>query len=128
MNTPFLKELRDLRNRQAQIEARLQVVNPEAAREAVAILAQENRDKGEFTVPDVGTFQLQRTDVFDMTDYNRYKGEECINWRTKKKQQDRAKDYVKALTKEMKGISDGFIANHPDWEPDEIKLIVKVID
>ena len=30
--------------------------------------------------------------------------------------------------REMKGITDGFVATHPDWTPDDIKLTVKVLD
>ena len=41
--------------------------------------------------------------------------------------QEQNKRYSAGLTKEMKGIVDAFVAQHPDWEPDEIKLTVKVL-
>ena len=47
---------------------------------------------------------------------------------TKKAAQDQSKKYSSALTKEMKGIVEAFVAQHPDWEPDEVKLTVKCLD
>ena len=60
--------------------------------------------------------------------YNRYKGEDAIRWRQKNEQKEQSRKYQAALTREMKGITDGFVATHPDWTPDDIKLTVKVID
>ena len=76
----------------------------------------------------VGTFQLQLTEVIDFSDYHRYKGEDAVRWREKKAAQDQAKKYSAALTKEMKGIVDAFVAQHPHWEPDEVKATVKCIE
>ena len=123
-----LQELRELRNTIKVCEARIDEISGKATEEAVAILAEKGLEKGEFEVEGVGTFQLQKTEVIDMSNYNRYKGEDAQRWRQKKAAQDQSKKYSSALTKEMKGIVDAFVAQHPDWEPDEVKLTVKCID
>ena len=128
MNTNNLKELRELRIQEKALKARIDSISDAATEEAVAILAAKSLEKGEFTIPGVGTFQLQRTDVIDMSNFKRYKGEDAIRWRQKNEQKEQSRKYQAALTKEMKGITDAFVATHPDWDPDEIKLTVKVID
>ena len=126
--TENLAALRDLRTQEKAIKAQIDSISDAATSEAVAILAAKGQDRGEFDVPGIGTFQLQRTDVIDMSNYNRYKGKDAIRWRKKNEQKNQSSKYQTALTKEMKGITDAFVATHPDWEPDEVKLIVKVID
>ena len=128
METKNLTLLHELRAQEKALKARIESVSDAATTEAVAILAAEGKDRGEFEVEGVGTFQLQRTDVIDMTNYNRYKGEDAIRWRQKNEQKEQSRKYQAALTREMKGITDAFVATHPDWSPDEIKLTVKVID
>ncbi len=128
MQTENLKLLRELRTQEKALKAQIDAVSDAATSEAVAILSSKGLDRGEFEIEGVGTFQLQRTDVIDMTNYNRYKGEDAIRWRQKKEQKEQSRKYQAALTREMKGISDAFVATHPDWTPDEIKLTVKVID
>ena len=127
MKYPKLSELRELRNTIKAAEARINQISDDATDEAIAILAAKGLDRGELEA-DGHTFQLQRTDVIDMTDYHRYKDEDAQRWRQKKAAQDQARKYTAALTKEMKGIVDAFVAQHPDWEPDDIKLTVKCID
>jgi len=127
MNYPNLSELRDLRNTIKAAEARISEISYDATNEAIAILAERGLDRGELEV-DGHTFQLQLTEVIDMSNHHRYKDEDAQRWRTKKAAQDRSKKYSAALTKEMKGIVDAFVAQHPDWEPDEVKLTVKCID
>jgi len=122
-----LQELRELRNTIKAAEARINEISDQATEEAVAILAEKGLDRGELEA-EGHKFQLQRTDVIDMTDYNRYKGEDAKRWRQKKAAQDQSKKYSSALTKEMKGIVEAFVAQHPDWEPDEVKLTVKCLD
>jgi len=124
MQTDNLKELRELRQTIKACEARINEISDAATEEAVALAP----NGGEFTIEGVGTFQLQKTDVIDMSNHHRYKDEDAQRWRTKKAAQDRSKKYSAALTKEMKGIVDAFVAQHPDWEPDEVKLTVKCID
>ena len=121
MQTENLKLLRSLRTQEKALKARIDEISTKATDEAVAILAKKGLDRGEFDVDGVGTFQLQLTEVIDFSDYHRYKGEDAVRWRKKKAEQDQAK-------KEMKGIVDAFVAQNPDWEPDEIKATVKVIE
>ena len=118
-----LQELRELRNTIKAAEARIDQISNQATEEAVALAP----NGGEFTA-DGHRFQLQKTDVIDMSNYNRYKGEDAVRWRQKKAAQDQSKKYSSALTKEMKGIVEAFVAQHPDWEPDEVKLTVKCLD
>ena len=122
-----LQELRQLRDTIKAAEARIDKISNQATEEAIAILAEQGLDRGELEA-DGKRYQLQRTDVIDMSNYKRYKSEEAVRWRQKKAAQDQARKYASALTKEMKGIVDGFIAQHPDWEPDEVKLTVKCLD
>ena len=123
-----LIELHALRMQEKAIKARIDEVMPEAVKEAVAILAKKGQDRGEFEVEGVGSFQLQRTDVFNLADYNKYKGEEAVNWRSKAKEKLRLQNAAKACTAAMSGFLKTFIELNPDKEPDEIKLTVKVID
>ena len=122
-----LQELRELRNTIKACEARIDEISDAATEEAVAILTEKGLDRGELEA-DGHKFQLQRTEVIDMSNHHRYKDEDAQRWRTKKAAQDRAKKYSSALTKEMKGIVDAFVAQHPDWEPDDVKLTVKCLD
>ena len=122
-----LQELRELRNTIKACEARIDEISDAATEEAVAILAEKGLDRGELEA-DGHRFQLQRTEVIDMSNHHRYKDEDAQRWRTKKAAQDQSKKYSSALTKEMKGIVDAFVAQHPDWEPDEVKLTVKCLD
>ena len=128
MNTENLKLLRELRTQEKAIKARIDSITDAAADEAVAILAEKGQDRGEFEVEGVGSFQLQRTDVFNLADYNKYKGEEAVNWRSKAKEKLRLQNAAKACTASMAGFLKTFVELNPDKEPDEIKLTVKVID
>jgi len=127
-NTTNLKEMRSLRNTIKACEARINEISDAATNEAVAILAKHNLDRGEFSDEDGQRYQLQRTDIFDMANYNRYKTEDAVRWRQKKEAQDQARKYSAALTREMKGITDAFVAQHPDWQPDGFNLVLKVLD
>ena len=122
-----LQELRELRNTIKACEARIDEISDAATEEAVAILAEKGLDRGELEA-NGHKFQLQRTEVIDMSNHHRYKDEDAQRWRQKKAAQDQAKKYSSALTKEMKGIVDAFVAQHPDWEPDDVKLTVKCLD
>ena len=126
--TENLKLLRSLRTQEKALKARIDEISPLAADEAVAILAEQGLDRGEFEVEGVGTFQLQRTDVFNLADYNKYKGEEAVNWRLEAKKKCKNQGLVKACTAAMAGFLKTFVELNPDKQPDEIKLTVKVID
>lgn len=120
----YLLELRELRNQEKAIKARIDEISDQATQEAVALAP----DGGEFEVEGVGRFQLQRTEVIDMMNSHRYKGEDAKRWRSLAGQRDFAKKTASAYTKEMGAIVKAFVATHPEWEPDEIKLTVKCID
>ena len=128
IKTENLKLLRELRTQEKALKARIDSITDAAADEAVAILAEKGQDRGEFEVEGVGTFQLQRTDVFNLADYNKYKGEEAVNWRSEAKKKIKAQNAAKACTASMAGFLKTFVELNPDKEPDEIKLTVKVID
>ena len=128
MQTQNLKELRELRTQEKAIKARIDEISPKAADEAVAILAAKGQDRGEFEIEGVGTFQLQRTDVFDFSDYNKYKQEQAVKWRENAKEKVKEQNLVKARTAIMNGYVKTFVELYPDKEPDEIKLTVKVIE
>ena len=127
MQTENLKLLRSLRTQEKAIKARIDEISTEASNEAVAILAAKGLDRGEFDVDGVGSFQLQRTDVFDLADYNKYKGEEAVNWRAKAKDKLRLQNAVKACTASMAGLLKTFVELNPDKQPDDIKLTVKCV-
>ena len=128
METKNLTLLRELRAQEKALKARIESVSDAATTEAVAILAAEGKDRGEFTIPGVGTFQLQRTEVFDFADYNKYKQEQAVKWRENAKEKVKEQNLVKARTALMNGYVKTFVELYPDKQPDEIKLTVKVID
>jgi len=127
MQTENLKALRELRIQEKAIKASIDSISDAATSEAVAILAAKGQEKGEFEIEGVGTFQLQRTDVFNLADHNKYKGEEAVNWRKEAKKKIKEQNAVKACTAAMNGYVKTFVELNPDKEPDEIKLTVKVI-
>ena len=128
IKTTNLATLRSLRTQEKAIKARIDEVMPEAVKEALPILAAKSLDRGEFEVEGLGTFQLQRTDVFDFADYNKYKQEQAVKWRENAKEKVKEQNLVKARTAIMNGYVKTFVELYPDKEPDEIKLTVKVIE
>ena len=128
MKTENLEKMRELRNQEKAIKASIDQIIDAATQEAVAILVEQGKDRGEFEVPGVGTFQLQRTDVFDFSDYNKYKSEEAVGWRAKAKEKLRLQNKVKGCTTTMAGFVKTFVELNPDKEPDEIKLTVKIVE
>ena len=125
--TKNLEQLRSLRTQEKAIKARIDEISPKAADEAVAILAAKGLDRGEFEVDGL-KYQLQRTDVFDFSDYRKYKTEEAVKWREEAVQKVKAQNKAKACTATMAGYVKTYIELNPDKEPDEIKLTVKVIE
>jgi len=128
MKTDNLKELRELRNQEKAIKARIDEISSKATEEAVAILAEKGLEKGEFEVEGIGKFQLQRTEVFDFADYHKYPQEQAVKWRENAKEKVKEQNLVKARTAVMAGYAKTFVELYPDKEPDEIKLTVKVIE
>ena len=128
MQTENLETLRSLRNQEKAIKAQIDQVIDAATEEAVACLAEQGLDRGEFNVPGVGTFQLQRTDVFDFADYHKYPQEQAVKWRENAREKVKEQNCVKARTAVMAGYVETFKQLYPDIQPDEIKLTLKVID
>ena len=128
MKADNLKELRELRNQEKAIKARIDEISGKATDEAVTILAAKGQEKGEFEVEGVGKFQLQRTESFDFADYRRYPQEQAVKWRENAKEKVKEQNLVKARTAVMTGYVKTFVELYPDKEPDEIKLTVKVIE
>ena len=128
MKADNLKELRELRNQEKAIKARIDEISSKATDEAVAILEAQGEIKGEFEVEGVGKFQLQRTEIFDFADYRRYPQEQAVKWRENAKEKTKEQNLVKARTAVMAGYVKTFVELYPDKEPDEIKLTVKVIE
>ena len=75
----------------------------------------------------IGKFQLQRTEVFDFADYNKYKQEQAVKWRENAKEKVKEQNLVKARTAIMNGYVKTFVELYPDKQPDEIKLTLKCI-
>lgn len=128
MKASNLQELRELRNIIKAAEARINQISDAATEEAVAILAEQGLEKGEFTIPEVGTFQLQRTELFNFADYHKYKEPEAVNWRTNANEKFKEQQLVKARTALMNGYMKTYAINHPDKLPDTVKLTVKCVD
>jgi hypothetical protein len=128
MKTENLEILRSLRNQEKAIKAQIDQVIDAATEEAVACLAEQGLDRGEFNVPGIGKFQLQRTESFDFSDYRRYPQEQAVKWRENAKEKTKEQNLVKARTALMAGYVKTFVELYPDKQPDEIKLTVKVID
>ena len=128
MQTNNLILLRELRIQEKAIKARINAISDDATSEAVAILAEKGLEKGEFTIPDVGTFQLQRTEIFNFLDYHKYQQPEAVMWRENAREKIKEQNLVKSRTATMAGCVKTFVELYPDKEPDEIKLTVKVVD
>ena len=128
MKTENLEKLRELRIQEKALKAQIDKISDAATEEAVAILAAKGLVKGEFEVEGIGTFQLQRTDIFDFADYNKYKQEQAVKWRENAREKVKEQNLVKARTALMAGYVKTFVELYPDKEPDEIKLTVKVIE
>ena len=128
MQTKNLQTLRSLRTQEKAIKAQIDQVIDAATEEAVAVLAEQGLDRGEFNVPGVGKFQLQRTDIFNFADYHKYPQEQAVKWRENAREKVTEQNCVKARTALMAGYVETFKQLYPDKQPDEIKLTVKVID
>ena len=127
MQTENLQTLRSLRNQEKAIKAQIDAIIDAATQEAVAALAEQGLDRGEFEVPNVGTFQLQRTDVFNFADYHKYPQEQAVKWRENAREKVTEQNCVKARTAVMAGYVETFKQLYPDKQPDEIKLTLKCL-
>ena len=123
MKNQNLIELHELRAQEKAIKARIEQISDKATEEELAITPKS----GAINVGNT-TFQAQITDVIDMSNYNRYKGEDGKQWRACDAKQAELKKQSAALTKIKAGLVDAFKDNNPDWAPDEVKVTIKCID
>jgi len=128
MQYSHLSELRELRIQEKAIKARIESISDAASQEAADILASKGLEKGEFNIPGIGTFQLQRTESFNFADFHRYPQEQAVKWRENAKEKTKEQNLVKARTAIMNGYVKTFLELYPDKQPDEIKLTVKIIE
>ena len=120
--------LRELRIQEKAIKARIDEIIDAATDEAVAVLAAQGLDRGELTIENDLKFQLQRTDVFHLEDHHKYQSEEAVQWRKMNKERTNHQSKAKACTASMAGLLKTFLELNPDKQPDEIKLVLKVVE
>ena len=116
-----LTELWSLRKLIKAAEERLKEISNDALQEALTYT-----ESGQF-MHDQHTFQLQQTCTFDFSDYHRYNTPDAAAWREKQREKAELQKRVSALTASMKTIMDNYAVLY-NKEPDETKLIIKVID
>lgn len=116
-----LTELWSLRKLIKAAEERLKEISDDALQEALTYT-----ESGQF-LHEGHTFQLQQTCTFDFSDYHRYNTPDAAAWREKQREKAELQKRVSALTASMKTIMDNYAVLYSK-EPDETKLIIKVID
>lgn len=122
-----------LRRLIAACEDRITELSNDAINEATAVLTNiEHKPQGEFTVFEQnGTprkFQLQLTEKYDFSNTAKYTDKVCQDWRALKREQDALKRQSAAITKQLSGIVEGYIAAHPKTTPDDIKPVIKCLN
>ena len=128
MNYSNLLELRELRNQEKAIKARIESISTEAANEAVAILAARGEIKGKFLV-EGHHFELRRAETFDFVGKpQKYTMAEGVAFRQKTAEQTVLKAQSAAITKVLKTLRDNFPALHPNIAPDNIDYTVVCVD
>ena len=128
MNYSNLLELRELRNQEKAIKARIESISTEAANEAVAILAARGEIKGKFLV-DGHHFELRRAETFDFVGKpQKYTMAEGVAFRQKTAEQTVLKAQSAAITKVLKTLRDNFPALHPNIAPDSVDYTVVCVD
>ena len=133
-NANALVQTHALRMLIAACEDRITELSNEAIEQATAILAAQGKSQGSFEVEtdvfgerQVLKFQLQVTEKYDLSKTNKYTEEDCQNWRGLKREQDNLKRMSAAITKQLTGIVEGYVARHPGTTPDEVKAVIKAI-
>ena len=116
-----LTELWSLRKLIKAAEERLKEISDDALQEALTYT-----ESGQF-LHEGHTFQLQQTCTFDFSDYHRYNTPDAAAWREKQREKAELQKRVSALTASMKTIMDNYAVLYSK-EPDETKLIIKVIE
>ena len=121
MNTKNLAELRELRIQEKAIKARIETIIGDAQEEAKELCP----DGGEFTVPEVGTFILDKVPVYDLTNFSKYKDEIAKSWRRCFKKREKHRVEASAQTKLMAGYLKSFIQSTTQ-PPESYDYILKV--
>ena len=118
-----LQELRELRNQEKAIKARIETIKAQAVAEAQAFT-----DGGKFEF--LGhTYILERDEIYDFVGKpQKYTMPEGVAFRQKTAEQKVLKAQSTALTKELKAIRDAFPISRPTIAPDEITYTVKCLD
>jgi hypothetical protein len=131
-NESALIQTHALRRLMSACEDRITELSDNAIQEATVILrGVEHKSQGEFTCHQQdGTprlFQLQITEKYDFSKSEKYTDKQCQDWRAVKREQDALKRQSSAMTKQLNGIVEAYIAAHPRTTPDEVKPILKCI-
>ena len=133
-NANALVQTHALRMLIAACEDRITELSDEAIVQASAILTKQGRSQGSFELETLAygehqvlKFQLQITEKYDLSKSNKYTEEDCQNWRGLKREQENLKRMSSAITKQLNGIVEGYVARHPGTKPDEIKAVIKAI-
>ena len=118
-----LQELRELRNQEKAIKARIDIIKSQAVAEAQAFT-----DGGKFDF--LGhTYILEREDIYDfVAKPQKYTMPEAVTFRQKTTEQKVLKATSSAITKTLKAIRDAFPAEHPNITPDATAYTVKCLD
>ena len=128
MNYSNLLELRELRNQEKAIKARIESISTEAANEAVAILAARGEIKGKFLV-EGHHFELRRAETFDFVGKpQKYTMAEGVAFRQKSAEQTVLKAKSAAITKVLKTLRENFPTLHPNIAPDSVEYTVVCVD
>ena len=128
MKADNLKELRELRNQEKAIKARIDEISTEATNEAVAILAAKGEQKGKFLV-DGHHFELRRAETFDFIGKpQKYTMPEGVAFRQKTAEQQVLKAQAASITKVLKTLRDNFPTLHPNIAPDSVEFTVVCVD
>ena len=123
MKYTHLSELRELRNQEKAIKARIDIIKDQAVTEAQAFT---QGGKFEFLGHN---YILERDETFDFVGKpQKYTMPEAVTYRQKTAEQKEYKIKSSAITKALKAIKDAFPVSHPNIEPDQITYTVKCLD
>lgn len=124
-----LEETRALRRLIKACEQRIDERSDEAVQQATEILAAENKSQGEF-VYNNHKYQIEvKPDYSEfINEPQKYTQEECVDYRYQNKVRERNRIAAKACTVNMAADVKTYRINHPDWEPANNTVTLKVID
>ena len=122
-----LSELYTLKQAVDVMQARIKEIKPDAILMAKKMLHAETpkRESGSFVYNDK-RFELSKEEVIDFVEHApRYTMEDGVQYRKLAIEQTQLDKQSQAKTKLMKAIKDNFIADRPNWVPDDIVYILK---